>query len=76
MSWLYKGNNEEGIETKVKSRSDGWERLGKDSSLHMSEGNLALLFIYKYLLYNRVSTKHKYDILTFKPRASNSWLVN
>ena len=76
MSCVQKGSNEEGKEIKIKSRSDGCKGLGKDSFLHTNESKFALLLIYRYTLHIRVRTRHEYDILTFKPRAFNSWLVN
>lgn len=75
MSCVQKGSNEEGKEIKIKSRSDVCKGLGKDFFLHTNESNFSLLLIYMYTLHIRVSTRHEYDILTFKPRAFNSWFV-
>lgn len=57
--YIYKGSNEEGIETKIKSRNDGWEGMGKDSFVHTNEGNFVLILAYKYLVYTGVSTEQE-----------------
>lgn len=42
----------------------------------LTEGNFALLLVYKYPLYTRVSTEHEYDIFIFRLRAFNLWLID